>query len=74
MPAFFFSSLVNERVSCSDNSENDDEGGVPGAGGGVPGAGGGVPGAEGGVPEGDVVVGVVIVCNIHNIHNIQSIF
>ena len=69
MPAFFFSSLVNERVSCSDNSENDDDVvvGVPGGGVvvGVPEGGVGVPGDR---------VGVVIVGNIHNIHNIQSIF
>ena len=82
MPAFFFSSLVNERVSCNDNSENEDDVVVvvPGAGGGVPGAGGGVPGDVVVVPgdvvvvPGAVVVGVVIVCNIHNIYNIQSIF
>ena len=47
IPPFFFSSLVNLRVSCNDNSENEAEGGVPGAEGGVPGAEGGVPGAEG---------------------------
>ena len=44
IPPFFFASLVNEWVSCSDNSEN--------------GGGAGVPGGGAGVPEHDVVVGV----------------